>query len=242
MSTKPIILRIDSRDRVNGTNRSDARFQLSRPITNVIGYRLASFTCFNTLSNITDRNNTIRFVYGNFFYNATIPPGIYSYDTFATALQTALSTAAMANVTVTKNTTNASYTITWPVTTSLIPAATTMNKILNLPTNATGTTWTTGIVNVNYLTTYFELHSNALATESTISTTARSSAVAWIPNPVPVYSLINYLPAHSLDQQMTFSGPRTISDIDFSLRLWNGETVDLNGVDYSITLKLYTQE
>jgi hypothetical protein len=223
----------------------DMFYTLHRKIDNVKKIEIMSLQVPFTFYAFTALNNIIQITTGQ----AAIPPGNYNATTLAAQLETTMDAIGGGAFTVTYSQSTHKYTITTTGAAFQI-LTTASNNIANeigFTTDSTLATSATAdsVVNTNGAR-YLELRSSAL-TKYSGSTTITSVLAPKTGNTVLYTIPVKGLPTDIIidercDSMIELNKKQTFhEDIDFQLEDDSGNTLDLNGQDYSFQLVFHTE-
>jgi hypothetical protein len=236
-NTERVVLYIDSKHRTSGTSENFT-LQLSTNIAKIQQVEVISAEVPYTFYVINSTNCAISWSSGATVYTANVPVGNYTITTFLPALQTAMN-AVMAGFTVTYST--VTFKITFANATAFsILGTSTISDIIGL----SGTTASAASVTLPRVFNiggpkYLLIRSTKL-TQPKITRPFLNSTQNNI-----LYKIdINGSPGDILVEKNLYTNMlkygvrQTIRTIDFQLTDDNGNLIDLNGLDWSLTLNL----
>lgn len=231
-------LHFDSRDSIN---KSDFKVKIAQfrkvnkvLVSNVeIPYSFYVFTSLNNVLSITQSTITEEIV---------IPEGNYSAQDLATLI-TDLLNASFSNFSFDFNVNTLKYTITNSTTPFVINSSSTIAShlgFINLPNILSLTETGTNVVNLSK-GNYLFIKSNSLTSGmnwSPLSNGLYSSILVKVPINASSGGVISYMP--TMPHRYDYTGSKNIDNIDFQLVDANGVLVDLNGLDWAISLIIET--
>jgi hypothetical protein len=238
MSIERIVLYIDSAQRSSGTS-VDFTLQLGSSIAKVLEVEVIGAEIPFTFYGITATNNRISWTAASTTYSATVTPGNYTVGQFVTALKAAMA-AQQAGWTITYSSQTYKLTFTHAVPFTIDLTNTTMTKVIGLTAQtALGTTATmANALNVSG-PRYLLIKSRALTRPKITRPFLNQSQ-----DDVLYKVSIQGGPGDILVEKNTYPNllrygvRQTIKNIDFQLTDDQGNLIDLNGQDWSLSVNL----
>lgn len=236
----------------NSTSSSNFSISLPSPLyLNDYNYiRLAYCMFYNTLYNVNATNNNVDIKTGGSSYTATVTAGVYNANNFASALQTALTSAVSNSWTVTYNTNQLTYTIGGSSNFQLLfssgtHASTSMWQLCGFAnsnglsgidtTNATSTT-STQVVNFT-LPMYIYINLTNICSDLIFSSDSDSFGYV-VPIDTSSGSIIEYDSLSNFSQYIKRPNNLNIINIlNITLTTRKGTSVNLNGSEWSMILE-----
>lgn len=229
-------LLVNSKYRNSGTP-SNFSYQLLVAISNPKKVALENIQIYNTVYTINDYNNKLYWIDASSVARvSTLTNGNYTATSLADHIQTVLN-AVSPTFTVSFSTTSGKITISSTGNFSLTFGTNTVNSCASTigfnDSNKSGQATYTGENVVNLNTKYYTVHADILNTNNTHQSDQINSIIAIVPNNVNFGDCICYSPnlAKSFELKQT-----EISSLNFYVKDDKKNTVDLNGVDWSMNL------
>lgn len=229
-------LLVNSKYRNSGTP-SNFSYQLLVAISNPKKVALENIQIYNTAYTINDYNNKLYWIDSTSVARvSTLTNGNYTATSLADHIQTVLN-AVSPTFTVSFSTTSGKITISSTGNFSLTFGTNTVNSCASTigfnDSNKTGQPTYTGENVVNLNSKYYTVHADILNTNNTHQSDQINSIIAIVPNNVNFGDCICYSPnlAKSFELKQT-----EISSLNFYVKDDKKNTVDLNGVDWSMNL------
>lgn len=238
------LIHIDSRNRDNYANTSEASFAITfkLPINVKRRLRVVDLVFPNGVYNVNANNNSLRYTdSGAVAHTVTVAAGNYTAATFEAALKTALDASTGLHVfTVAHNT--QTYKVTISATGSnfsiqFTSALTTMARLLGFAiTDVSGATTYTGTKALNISEPnliYFKTSPNF---KDSYNTTIRDSVLFKLPVDVSFSNIVFYSPP--LNDSSWFNWEGSFNKLIFKLTNQDDQQIDNNGYDWNLTLQM----
>lgn len=240
-NTESVIITLDTKDKtVSASPSTNCNVVLSSPVANVVRIDVRqiefpySFYTFNSLT------NTFSF-YDSVLRIVTIPQGNYTLSTISTELQT-LMNAISSGYTVTYSYITSNITIA-NATSFIVKGTGTANNYLGFANTDTASATSISGVNVANLSgpNYLLLKSNALTASKNYSLIGSNSTS--FKNVLYKIQLVNGPGGMNILSDgiftINYGNTVTISTIDLLVTDSSNNQINLNGLDFSLTLELF---
>ena len=240
MSTHHRQLIIDSRDRINPNANFEEGYIFQMPIQ-LNGVQSVELICANipmTMYNINDSNNMIYFESGGDPYELQMDNGNYTMTEFITALEDILNTEGLFTVNYSYLTMKISFTSESPIIFKWSNTTNSMAYIIGFPNEDTESSSSHTAPNVANLSV--PLYLNILIPEfnfSIKSTNYKDNATFTIYDNCNNSDILTWS-ANSFCRQVTTIMNDNIQTIHVRIASWDNKTVNLQGCDWSMILRL----
>lgn len=245
-----IDLLINSQARQSGTS-SNFKIQLPYSLKNISKVELQRLSMLNTFYNITTLNNKIDVNDGTAIFAYTIPVGAYTTTTLMTTLSNGLTTASSTHGVLTFT---VSYSPSTFLTTILATGnfsllwATGTNTLTNVHsvlgfnnTDLSGTNTYTGTNATNlYNPSEIYIVSPEIGTFHSLTAIGNDNFTFCIANSVNSGELITYTIGEQYPQYIRYDNPISLLTITFYLASNNNTQISLNGSEWSMILRFYS--
>lgn len=240
---KPTLLIVNSKDRLSGTS-SDFNYQIKYyGKEEVQSYRIGKITIPYSFYNI--KQQFFRFYYNGSPSNVDIPAGNYSAQSLATYLTNEISNSIPATVTVTYSSITNKFTVVVPTPNTFYfdfidftAFQYSLYRALGFPkiTTVASSYTSPNCANLNASDNLY-IFSQALSFYTpSIFQTQRANIIQLVPILVNPFNFIFYENQQQIDFPTNF---QTISTFDVKLVDDYGQTVDLNGLDWTFEIQLF---
>lgn len=229
--TVPALVNIHTKDRYMGSP-SSFRIRLPTPIRNPSRVSLMSIEMPLQVHNVRAPYNTFSWAQGGTTYSAAVTPGVYTIDTLLAALTTSCNGASATVFSFSYSSTYLSVSLT--TSTSITINSTPLSSIiLGFGAGQTGTSITATSAYNMVMDTYLLIHFPNLPS-NLIGATGHFK--------VPLTADMTYLQYYSensaMNQAFSVEGEGQLGELWVSVYDVYGNTVPMNGVDWSMMLRV----
>jgi hypothetical protein len=222
----------------NSGSSSEFNINLSRPVFNVKKVQVSEVLIPNVFYNITSSNNTIIVDEGKGAQSSSITVGQYDITSLLSALKTALDGNNVLSGIFTCSYSTVTYKVT--ISSTVAFSITYGNLADNL-----GFTDSTGSASTHTASRIFDISTTRqVYIQSNILTSAelngkRQNILCKVPLNTSFGAIITY--KNESENSIVLDNPQDISSLDFKLINKRNEALDLNGLNWSMTLNLISE-